>query len=553
MPKSLRSKMTIIAVLPVIVSTILIGTIGVHFLSELMTTYSEEVLISMANEQGSTMDRVFENIEHTGNLMVSCVLDEVTSIEKLQEVGFVETYNLHAEELLLNLAANTQYADSLYIRFNPKYTDGLSGIFYIRNDEIEQKNGIWEKAPLTDLSDYENSTSEYLAWWLEPVKSKKATWVMPHVDNVLRVDTISYCIPVYVEEELVCVVGVDTRVSVLAKFLKDVDLYETGSTFLTDENGYVIYYPTDNDPKENAKLKRDRDAIAKTLTDKAEGERITLYTNPEQEHIALADKQLTCGLHLIVSVQQKEIYANRQQMIKQMIFVILLVLAVLLLIVEIFVNRLIAPIHSLIQASEKIAQGDIESVQLADYSKDDEIGLLNESLKGTMAYLKKYINRVNALAYQDLMTGVKNRTCYLEAVASLNAENKLDTLPYSVVVFDVNDLKTVNDTLGHEFGDKIIMEASKLICATFKSSPVYRIGGDEFVVISRGKDFDNCESLVQAFKEQVEKGIYIGMEYQLVVACGMSKYEENDIHFDDVFGRADKAMYENKMKLKKNR
>ena len=78
---------------------------------------------------------------------------------------------------------------------------------------------------------------------------------------------------------------------------------------------------------------------------------------------------------------------------------------------------------------------------------------------------------------------------YVDAVAELNT--KIDGAaadPFAVAVCDVNGLKAINDTLGHQAGDKLIREASMLICNTFKHSPVYRVGGDEFVVILIGQD-----------------------------------------------------------------
>ena len=67
---------------------------------------------------------------------------------------------------------------------------------------------------------------------------------------------------------------------------------------------------------------------------------------------------------------------------------------------------------------------------------------------------------------------------------------------FAITILDVNDLKQVNDTLGHQAGDKYLCEASKIICNIFAHSPVFRIGGDEFAVISQGSDYENIDELV---------------------------------------------------------
>ena len=76
---------------------------------------------------------------------------------------------------------------------------------------------------------------------------------------------------------------------------------------------------------------------------------------------------------------------------------------------------------------------------------------------------------------------------------------------FAIIVFDVNDLKKVNDFYGHDAGDRHILSAKKLICDVFKHSPVYRIGGDEFTVILTGTDYENGIELLQAFDRQVKR------------------------------------------------
>ena len=97
----------------------------------------------------------------------------------------------------------------------------------------------------------------------------------------------------------------------------------------------------------------------------------------------------------------------------------------------------------------------------------------------------------------DALTGVKNRHSYMEVEAHMNRLIAAHMQqPFAVVMFDVNGLKTVNDTSGHQSGDRYLKDASKIICDIFKRSPVFRVGGDEFIAISQGKDYANIEELM---------------------------------------------------------
>ena len=154
------------------------------------------------------------------------------------------------------------------------------------------------------------------------------------------------------------------------------------------------------------------------------------------------------------------------------------------------------------------------------------------------------------MANRDALTGVKSKYAYLEEESRINqsiASGNAD--PFAIAVCDLNDLKTVNDTLGHKAGDQYICDACATICDVFKHSPVFRVGGDEFVAILRGVDYEHRESLQKLMTRANEDKQKQG---GAIIACGMSDYiPGQDADFDSVFNRADAAMYEDKKSLKK--
>ena len=156
----------------------------------------------------------------------------------------------------------------------------------------------------------------------------------------------------------------------------------------------------------------------------------------------------------------------------------------------------------------------------------------------------------HTIANTDPLTGVKSKHAYVTKEAELNKmlENG-DTQDLGVVVCDVNGLKQVNDTQGHKAGDAYIRAASQLICDVFKHSPVYRIGGDEFVVLLQGEDFNNRTQLMAELNTQVEKNREEG---KVVIAAGVSIYNSDmDAEVHAIFERADALMYQRKKQLKR--
>ncbi len=153
------------------------------------------------------------------------------------------------------------------------------------------------------------------------------------------------------------------------------------------------------------------------------------------------------------------------------------------------------------------------------------------------------------LANRDALTGVKNKRAYVQFEIQLDEQIKKKENPsFAVVICDVNGLKQVNDTQGHKAGDDFIRKACSVICNTFKHSPVFRIGGDEFAVILKGQDYLQRKELINQ--------LHIILNQQknnelLLLASGISEFEpEKDIRVQDVFERADALMYLDKKQCK---
>ena len=126
-------------------------------------------------------------------------------------------------------------------------------------------------------------------------------------------------------------------------------------------------------------------------------------------------------------------------------------------------------------------------------------------------------------------------------------------MEFGVIVLDINFLKETNDRYGHDVGNKLIVAAAGIISGTFKRSPVFRIGGDEFLVILKNRDLDEKDALLKIFDEEcLCKSVDTDKEsIHVSIAKGFARYDsEKDTNFIDVFNKADDAMYENKRKIK---
>mgnify|MGYP000043884169 FL=1 len=174
------------------------------------------------------------------------------------------------------------------------------------------------------------------------------------------------------------------------------------------------------------------------------------------------------------------------------------------------------------------------------------IGNLSETL-----FRIKEMNLENrlllTLAYTDTLTRLKNRTSFDEAMNSLNSRLREESSIH-LVILDVNNLKSINDTFGHQYGDNILKDSAMIMKQTIgRYGDVYRIGGDEFACIIKNKDESVIiESLSRMF-ELIDEYNSKSEHAKISIAYGTAAYNgelDKDIH--SLFVRADRAMYSNK-------
>ena len=196
----------------------------------------------------------------------------------------------------------------------------------------------------------------------------------------------------------------------------------------------------------------------------------------------------------------------------------------------------------------------IGSVLLSSFVINDIKEEYNVELKESRELVAKgqlELNETKIIAYSDPLTGVKNKHAYVEKeeeIDKLIAQNQMGD--FAVAVFDLNGLKYINDTKGHEAGDLYIIEACRTIEKYFGKDNLYRFGGDEFVVLLFNEAYENRNKNLVEFERYIDDSI--GTE-RPIISSGISKFRPGlDNTYHAIFKRADKIMYSRKDVLKEH-
>jgi len=164
--------------------------------------------------------------------------------------------------------------------------------------------------------------------------------------------------------------------------------------------------------------------------------------------------------------------------------------------------------------------------------------------------LEQANEKLSHLASHDPLTGLKNRLNLEEELAGLMKHHKIHRLPYAVVMLDIDWFKKINDTYGHDAGDFVLCELSKIFLTSVRpQDSVYRAGGEEFVIvfnrITKEQAFDKSEKIRQTIQDH--PFIYNEHEFDVTISAGV--YHPDIIEIDtlqEVLKLADNALYEAK-------
>ena len=439
--------------------------------------------------------------------------EDIVNLQKQNEVMEL------SKNMFIDVAKNTDDSVAYYFRFAPEISHKTSGFFYSKTKDSDG----FVLLEATDLSLYDKDDTEHVGWYWQPYEAKKPVWMQPYYNQNNDILMISYVIPLYLDNEFFGVVGMDFDYNVLTDRIHKMKIYENGFAHLEYE-GKVIHYENQDDNEK--------------------------HYEKADEYLRVS-RDLINGMTLVLSASYKDIKKIRYDIALKLLFVVL-ILAVLFSLIAVYIVRKIShPLKELTEASIKLSNGDYDVG--IKHSDTYEINLLSTAFENMIIHLKEHERHQQILAYRDSLTGLRNTNSYKAWASDFDKDIENENPEFGVIVLDINYLKGTNDKYGHDVGNRLIVAASGIISGVFKRSPVFRIGGDEFLVILQNRDLENVKSLLEKIDEECSnKSLSTEKEkIPVSIAKGYAKYiPGKDKKFVDVFNRADDAMYENKREIK---
>ena len=203
--------------------------------------------------------------------------------------------------------------------------------------------------------------------------------------------------------------------------------------------------------------------------------------------------------------------------------------------------------------SEGKAVGNFTIERIDKSFTNEEVELvtkLTDAMNNVLSWISTH-HQLSQSATRDGLTGLLNHKTFLERFEKeINRSNRFEH-QLGLIFFDIDKFKSINDTYGHLYGDYVLEEVSRIISKNVRSIDIVgRYGGEEFSVILVNTNIKDCIPLAEKIVKKIAKKTYLkdGIAVNLTISAGMSGFPVHSDSIRDLIGKADKAMYQTKLK-----
>ncbi|MBR5181552.1 MAG: diguanylate cyclase [Clostridiales bacterium] len=572
---SISRKLMLLIVFGMIVLAAILVTICATLMSDMLTKEASSHMNLFCQEKGVDIDKEFIRIEDSVGSLAKWASSKIPDLQTFKEDEKLRDELIDdVDDLITFMTEENDVIQSVYIHYSLDITGAVArqeGVYFSRDDD-----GNYKEIPFTQAEIVSDPVADY--WYYGPIKSGKAGWTKPYFDGSVDDYLISYVQPIFRDGIPVAIIGIDVSFSRLMKTIDKIRYHETGYLYLKEADGSLHYHEAYLKNEETHGDESDELVEnAELMTADKTGDDLIRYNYKDGDRV-MAFVTLRNGMKLVLCDSYDSIFNQRDRTADIMIVASFVLAVVFALVAAIMSSRITDPLRKLTAAATEISEGNYDVILPPE--KNDEVGELSKSFRLAVDKIRereadnqahaeaqdRRIERVSEkmkrqrndlvnmknLAYSDALTDVKNKTAYDETIRYIDEHIKAGSAEFAVIMCDLNYLKIINDNYGHKAGDQALKRAAEILCQAFPMSTVFRIGGDEFVVIPSGFEYTKLEERLETLKLMLdeEKQSSDEINKQVSISVGTSVFDrEKDNSYQEVFERADKNMYENKKRI----
>lgn len=528
--KSLQSSMLLMAVIPVIVMAILSYIVATTKYAEINT---------------ETIKDTARNYSYGFYSELQSQIIETSALAHSSDVKSYLLKKVNSPDGLLNTT-------SAYTNIEDKITE-ISNNF---NNTINYY--IYDIDGYLIVSSSSDSSSDWTEVMTDSVAAIEEMTILSNSN--FTENTLDIVYPVIVKDSIIGLVRTNITAGYLNNYLSNSG---TRKTFILDKDGNPLFgYDTKEDTSFLTYLKEDSTIPATPASD-------SVFTDSFSESNDSIYGYCTLYDWIYIVKQDTSVYTS----IVSTLPVIFLILLIIVMIVSVQISKSIAtkytlPILELSQKMQNAADGQLD-VQ-CNIEREDEFGILSNNfnqmmhiistnyneisearkeLEANQTELQNNYHNIEKLAYTDALTGLYNRMAFFKYTTEILSDSPGGLKNHAVIFIDLDGFKSINDTLGHDYGDMLLKAvSSKLASFVSEDDILARNGGDEFVIFKRQiTDREKLEDFLTTLVSIATHPFVLNDEtVHITLSAGVALFPQNGLSLSELMKNADIAMYSSK-------
>lgn len=537
--KKISSKISAVIIMCSCIAVLVLGGISIIQSNQLVRSDSQDKLQWMARQYAAQFSNELNIIENNVDEMEVYVRDTFDYEQLKANDQYLPTYEKQLSEYIFNFASKRSSGIAAWCYFNPEFSDTPYDIYYVDGDG----DGIPERQEHIPFSYYDETPTptDDKQWWYGPIRTKEGFWTNPYewtLGNGEIIKVVSYAKPIYIEDELIAVLGTYYHFDEVYREITNIQVYEHGYVSLYNEKLDVIidpnYQPGTRDTSDNL-LTVEGGAYAEAASQILKNSYgfVTYELNGKEHPMAYGklSNDWVLGVHPV----EAEMFAGVNALTVQLLCAVAACMLLSVVIAYFMGRHITKPLRTVVEGAERIGTGDFET-HIAVDSKD-EVKMVADSLNKMQDNITKLQEELKQLAYYDELTGIPNKNLFKRTAQKLILESETQ---YAYVILDVNKFKMVNDIFGYAYGDLLLKYIAEVVTEEFADGETAaRFSGDMFHIVCHFSTVHQLEARLAALAARVEELRFAAdADYRIAVCFGVYVVENTNVLIETMGDKA---------------
>ncbi|MBO5279190.1 MAG: methyl-accepting chemotaxis protein [Lachnospiraceae bacterium] len=390
--KSIKGKIIVSIILCTLISSLAIGFLSISNARQISNEGAEQELSLTCGNKSAELNALISRIEQSVDTLSSIALSNLDFEKFKSNNSYVTKYTESIMNDVVKFGENTDGAISVYVRYNPDFTEPTSGIFLMRNSTEEAFTSVTP----TDFTMYDKTDLAHVGWYYIPVENGAPLWMDPYLNENINVYMISYVVPLYVDGVSVGIIGMDIDFTQITDIAGNMTAFDTGYAFLYNSKGSIMYHQTLETGADMTQVGNGALAsITDSLLNAGNAGDIWNYSY-EGTKKSMSVYPLDNGMYLALTAPDSEIKANADSLSTRIFVFTLVCLGICAVLGILMGNSIAGPIRKVTDIIRDTANLDFrKAVQIDRLMKNrDETGVMAAAVSEMCTVLRELVGNI---------------------------------------------------------------------------------------------------------------------------------------------------------------